>query len=171
MAIITGLIGGAVAAGLGLYMNARPARAAQSGEGWRILRPRPVLHGAVLLCALMAALPAWALLTGGSHRPDAAQQNMAAAGLVIGFGLGTVYLAWLTYGVRASFRDGRLRVRRLLETREYPYSDIVGLRKSEDTGELRLTLRGGRRLRLSPYFSGLAEFEDSLAQHGVDPFR
>lgn len=170
MGVLTGLIGGAVAAGLGFYLRARPARAAQNLDGWFELRPRPVLHGALALGALMTALPTWILLTGGSTRPDAAEQNLWASVLLIGFGLMTVYLAWLTYGVRTSFHDGRLRVRSPLGTRDYPYADIVGLRKSVLTDELVVMLRGGRRLRFSHYFSGLDEFEESLVQSGVELF-
>lgn len=167
MGILAGLIGGIAAAGLTFYVRRRPARAVQDDEGWRSLLPRPVLHAVTLLGAVMPALPAWALLSGGSQRPDAATQNMWAGVLAIGFGMMTLYVAWLTHGTRISFREDTLRVRGLLETREYPYADILSCRKSAMTDELVLTLRGGRRLRLSEYFSGVAEFGESLARHGV----
>lgn len=170
MGIVTGLIGGAVAAGLGFYLRARPARAVRKADGWLELRPRPVLHVGVLLGALMTALPAWMLLSGGSQRADAAEQNMWAAVLAIGFGVMTIYLAWITHGVRIGFRGGRLRVRSLFGTQEYGFHDILACRKSALTGEFVVTLRGGRRLRFSEYFSGVAELEESLAQHGIALF-
>lgn len=162
MSIVAGLIGAAAAGTMMLYVSARPLAADAERDGWHVMRPRPLLHGVVLLGAAMTALPGYVLLTGGSHRADAAQQNMALWCLVTGFAFLTVLVAWSTYWTRVSWQDRRLRVSTPLSTREYAYSDIVGVRKSEPSEDLTLALRDGRRVKLSTYHRGLAEFEASL---------
>lgn len=162
MSILAGLIGTAATGALMYYVSARPLQAGAGRDGWHVMRPRPLLHGIVVLGAALSALPAWVLVNGGSQRADAAQQNMALWGLAIGFVLLTLLVALPAYWIRVSWRGHRLRVRTPLRTAEYDFADIVGLRKAEPSEVLTLTLRDGRRVKLTTYHRGLAEFEASL---------
>lgn len=170
MSILAGLIGAAASCAVMVYVSARPLAAGAGHGGWHVLRPRPLIPGIMLVGAAMSALPSYVLMTGGSQRADAAQQNVALWCLAIGFALVTLLLGLSAYWTQVSWRDRRLRVRSPLRTAEYDFADIVGVRKIDHTEELKLTLRDGRRVKLTTYHRGLAEFEESLGRSGLGRF-
>jgi hypothetical protein len=163
VSITAGVMGMLATGALAAYLRARPLAAKMGRDGWRVLRPRSMLHAIALGTAGMSALPAYVLMNGGSQRADAAKQNVALWCLAIGFGLMTLLVLRTAYGTRVSWRDARLRVRTLFRTTEHDFAEITGIRKTDESGALTLTLRGGRRRRLSTYLAGLADFEESLA--------
>lgn len=110
-AVISGLVGGAVAVALLAVARGNQRSGSLGADGWRLLRAGWLLHGTFVACVAFAALIAVFLLSGGSSRADSEAQNLYAVALGLGFGLAALYVGWTTYGRTIAWKDHELRVR------------------------------------------------------------
>ncbi|MEG3123487.1 hypothetical protein [Sphingomonas sp. GB1N7] len=162
-AIVSSLIGGVIAVGFTALAARTHGKGQLTPDGWKRLRAGWLLKGTIFGSASLVAVMAYLLLSGGSTRPDAAEQNGYVAILVVGFGAIACYTFWSAYGRVIAWRGNELRVRSLTG-REFSQkiSDITGIIKSEMRGEYRLSFQDGSRLWLSAYLHGAEELVATL---------
>lgn len=162
-AVVSGLIGGFVAAALVALARRRRTAARLDADGWRTLRPGWMINLAFILSAALAAFCFYVWMFVGSSRPDADKQMMICLLLGVGFALGAVGAGWAGYGRRISWKGDELRIRRLgggeIVQR---FADIAGVTKKDALGEYHIDFRDGSRLRLSTYFRGVEELAETL---------
>ena len=162
-AVISGLVGGAVAVALAAVAQRNQRSARTSADGWRVLRPSWFLHGTFLGCAAFAALIAYFLLSGGSSRADANTQNFYAVILGVGFGLCALYVGWTTYGRAIAWNDNQLRVRTIFGSEFVrPFSDVAAIKKREARGDYRIEFLDRTALVFSAYLHGAQEMVEHL---------
>lgn len=168
MALLTGLVGGAAAVAL-TWVAERTLKAARvDAGGWQRLRASWMLHGIFVAAVVFTAfwVFAWNL---GSSRPDAAGQNLSAIVLVIASACSAIYIGWIAYGRRISWKDSELRVRSLLG-REMARSipDVTSVRRRDLQSDYLVTFRNGPPLAFSAYLHGSDELAKTLAQRVPD---
>jgi hypothetical protein len=157
-AVISGLVGGAVAFGLVTLAERTQKAATSSLDGWKALRPGWLINGTIVGGTALAALMGHFLLSGGSSLPDAQTQNRFGVLLLSIFAAGTVYMAWTTYGRAVTWMGDELRVRPVFGSESVRrLSDVTAVKKSEFRGEYRLTFRDGSRVWISAYLHGANE--------------
>lgn len=165
--VVTGLVGGAVAFALVAIAERKEKLARTNSGGWKTLRAGWLMNGITLGCSGFAVLMGYFLLSGGSTRPDADTQNIAALLLLLGFGAGAFYFAWIGYGRTIMWKENELRVRTRFGRETVRYiSDLSSITKSELRGEYRLTFRDGSTLWVSAYFHGAKELAAMSAPVG-----
>ena len=164
-AVISGLIGGAIATALGAMALRSQKSANLDVDGWRWLRPGWLIHFAVGGCAAFVLAITYFFSLGGSARSDAAEQNFWAMLILLGFGGGGLWLVWAGYLHKVAWRGNDIRlVRPLRLDAYYRFTDIVSVRPNGDGSELKLKFADARVLRVSPYFHGFRQFEEEMAK-------
>jgi len=156
MRVLFSGVGGALAAAILVAWSERRLKPARlDGDGWRTLRAGWLLNGTILGCAATTAATLAFLVSGGSSRPDAAEQNAAAIGLTLAFGAMTLWTAWMAHGRTIAWRGDALRVCAITggETM-WRLSQVSSVRKREASGEYHVLFRDGSRLRFSVHLSG-----------------
>ncbi len=162
-AVISGLLGGAIATLLVAAARRTQRSARLRGDGWHTLRPGWLLHGAFGLSLALSLFIGWILLNGGSTRPDAETQNLYATGLAIAFGCGAIYMAWVNFGRTIAWRGTEIRISTLFRKDGYVrFEDIQSIAPNEANDDIRLILRDGSKLVLSPYFHGATDLADQV---------
>jgi hypothetical protein len=166
MAIIAGLIGGVIIAGLGaLAMRLRKPASAYPA-GWKYLRPGWHLHFMLLACAGFVVAVTYFFIAGGSTRPDAYEENLSS--LMVGLSSGAVglWFLWAAYLCETAWKDSEILVDGLWrKKRRYHYSDIVDIEESCGGLELKLRMQDGSSLRVNVYFHGFQDFLHDLFEH------
>lgn len=158
-AIISGLIGGAVAAVLASWAERGRRKARKDSQGWRSLRPGWLLHGTFVGCFALVAFISFFLLNGGSARSDADTQNLYALGLLIAFALGAVYVAWITYGRTVAWLGGKIKTTDVFgRERFYRLCDIDQINETLSGSDYVIRFTDGSRLKFSKYMHGVPEF-------------
>ncbi len=164
-ALVSGMIGGFVAATLVAVALRRQRPARKSADGWKTLRPGWLVNATIVGGACSAAFTGYILLFVGSSRPDAETQMTYALMLFIGFALATAYLAWISYGRTIMWKGDELRVRTSFgHDFVRRISDVRSVTRSDMLGEYRLRFRDGSTLRLSEYFHGAKELVARLPE-------
>ena len=162
-AIVSGLIGGVIAAGLcALALHLRGS-ASTDPDGWRWLRPGWLIYGQTFGPAMIAAFCGVFLLSGGSSRADAGEQNMLAALLMAVFLLMAIYSGWTGLLRRVAWRGDRLRITRPSRgSQVVGFADVASVCRSSALGEYVIRFKDGSSVRLSEYLHGTAELMDAL---------
>ena len=164
-AIVSGLIGGAVATALGAAALRSQKEAEVDANGWRRLRPGWYMHLALGGCVLFVLLVAFFFYTGGSARRDAETQNMWALLIMLAFGAGGLWTLWAGYLRRVAWRAGDIRVSTPLGARTYRFANIVGVGGNAEGSECKLHMGDGSVVRVSVYFHGFQQFIQALGEH------
>lgn len=155
-AIVSGLIGAAVAVALATLAERKLKPAQANAEGWQTLRPGWLVNATFVATTAFAALMAFYLLSGGSSLPDADTQNFYALLLAVVSGIAAIYLAWTTYGRTVMWKGTELRVRTCVgRDTTRPLADVSSVAKNEALGDYRLTFCDGGTLRVSAYMHGV----------------
>jgi len=156
--LFSGLCGALVAAILVAWSERASKPAQLDGNGWRKLRAGWLLNGTMLGCAAISTATLAFLLSGGSSRPDAAEQNAAGVGLVLAFGAMTLWTAWSAHGRIIAWRGDTLRVCTITGRETLlRVSQASLVRKREASGEWHVLFRDGSRLRFSVHLAGAQE--------------
>lgn len=164
-AVVSGLVGAAIAFAISQLAERRQRRARLAPDGWRRLSPGWFYNGIIALCAALAMMMATILISGGSTRPDADVQNRYLLLLAAGFGAAAIYGAWSAYCRTIMWKGDELRVRtRAGREAVYQISDISSVTRHEMRGEHRLTFRDGSHLWLPIYFRGASELVSMLSR-------
>lgn len=162
MSWVAGMIGAAASVAISWYVAARPAKPRTSADGWHLLRPGPLLHCLFLGTLLLLGLFLYILLSGGSTRPDADQQNAALYLLLVGFGAMAVYVGWSTYWTRLRWRGQVLRAATPLKSADYDFSAVVKASRIDALSLMAIHLEDGSRLYFSTWLPGAAALEAEI---------
>ncbi len=164
-AVVSGLIGGAIATALAAVALRSQKSARTDSDGWCWLRPGWLIHFAVGGCFAFVLAVSYFLWLAGSARTDAELQNFWAMLIMLGFGAGGLWLVWAGYLHRVAWRGNDIRlVRPLRRDTYYRFTDIVSVRPNGDGSEFKLRFADARVLRVSPYFHGFYEFKHEMAK-------
>lgn len=162
-AVVSGLIGGAIAFGLVTLANRTQKSAAIAQDGWKALRTGWLINGGITGSAALAALFGYFLGSGGSALPDAQTQNGMAALLLAAFTGYVIYMAWMVFGRTIMWKGNELLVCTMAgKVAKNRISDVTDVRKLEFLGEYRLTFRDKSSLRFSAHLHGANELLDRL---------
>jgi hypothetical protein len=168
-AVISGLLGGAVAAVLAALAQRSQRAARMTEDGWRVLRPGWFIHATFVGCVALSSLITFSLITGGSTRSDAQTQNLYALALAIAFGLGALYVAWTSYARTLAWKGNDLRFRTITGRDEVRgISHVRSIRKSDARGDYRICFLDGSKLVFSAYLHGARELVEQLRQSAHD---
>lgn len=163
-ALVSGLIGGVVAASLGYLSHARQKAARVDKNGWKGLYPGWLLHGTLGGCTAFVVLMIWLLANGGSTRPDAGEQNLYAIGLALFFASASLYVGWFNYGRSVKWRANEIWVRNAFGREAvYSISDIRSVTINDVSGTYRLKFKNGFVLAVSTYLNGTKELVSVVA--------
>lgn len=167
-AVISGLVGAVVAAGLISVAERTQKSASVTFDGWRALHPGWLINGTIVGVTAIAAFTGGFLLSGGSSLPDAATQNGMAALLFALFAASALYMAWTTYGRTVMWKGNELRFRSVLGSESLRrISDATDVKKSEMRSEYRITFRDGSRLWFSAHLHGANELVARLPRRAI----
>jgi len=162
-AIVSGLIGGLIATGLGTLAlrTQKPARADR--DGWKRLRPSWFLHFIVLGCLAFVVVMIYVFAQGGSARADAGEQNFAALLILLGFGAAGLWIFWFAYLHRIAWKGDKIRCRAPFRRDSFfRFSDVTLVDGNSDLSEYKLVFADGRKLRVNTYFHGFTDFMQVL---------
>ncbi|MES2753993.1 MAG: hypothetical protein V4659_04945 [Pseudomonadota bacterium] len=162
-AVVSGLIGGAIAAALGAIALRTQGTPKVDHDGWKTLTPSWLLHMSVFLGAVMTAGVVYFFAIGGSSLPDANSQNVFAMGLGIAFAVMTAWCAWLTYLQKISWNSSSIRRSALGQTSVFDRQEFVRVRESSFLGTHRIIFRGGSSIRFFKYANGASDLVESLS--------
>lgn len=162
--LITGLIGGAIAALLSALALRNQRKASICDDGWRTLRPGWFLHGTFIGCCAFAALTMAFLLNGGSSLPDAETQNLYAVGILASFALMAVYLWRITYAQSIAWKGGTLRVRWTFgRERLWKFAEVSSVKERDFLDDCRIRFTDGSSMTFSLYLHGAEELRARLS--------
>lgn len=162
-AVVSGLIGGAIAFGLVTLAERTQKSAAIVHGGWKALRAGWLINGCIVGSAALAAFFVYFFFSGGSALPDAKAQNGMAALLLAASTGYVLYLVWIVLGRSIMWKGNELRIRTVTgkeTTRRI--SDVTHVMKHETLGEYRLTFRDQSTLRFSAHLHGAKELLQRL---------
>lgn len=164
--IISGLLGGLIAAVL-LGWAAKAARRVEADrQGWRTLRPGVTIWGTILVSAAFSLGLFYVFFFVGSTRADAETQMMYCLVMAIAFGLGSAAMAYAALSRVVSWRGAKLRVRPLLGAPvEKRLDELVRTDFRAWSGLHVLTFADGYVVTVSPYEIGA---RDLLERIGVE---
>jgi hypothetical protein len=146
-------------------LGARGKPIAPDPDGWSRLRAGWMLNATLVLGALMFMVLI-VLATIGTHS-DRQDQIVPLICLIVGFGAGTVYMAWVSYGRVIKFNDTQIEVQhRFGSTIRWSWSEVRGVRTSSISGEHILTFDDGRKLRVSTWMKGANDLALKLRERG-----
>jgi len=161
--LITGLVGGAIAALLSALALRNQRKASLCDEDWRTLRPGWFLHGTFIGCCAFVALAVTFLLGGGSSLPDAETQNLSAVGILASFALMAAYLWWIAYARSIAWKDGTLRVRWAFgRERLWRFAEVSSVKERDFLGDCRIRFTDGSSMTFSLYVHGAEELRARL---------
>lgn len=89
-ALISGLIGGAIAGGLGALALRTQGNAHTTRESWKRLRPNWLMHFVLVGCFAFVLAIGYFFWSGASARADAGKQNLWALLLLLAFAAGGI---------------------------------------------------------------------------------
>lgn len=157
-AVVSGLIGAAIAFGIVTLAERTQKSAAIAKHGWKTLHSSWLMNGCIIGSAALAALIGSFLLSGGSALPNAQTQNgmaalllTASAGYVL-YAVGTAFartIMWKGNELRILTLTGKEATRRI--------SDVTSVTKNEFLREYRVTFSDQSTLRFSAYLHGANE--------------
>lgn len=165
-ALISGLIGGAIAGGLGALALRTQSDARITREGWKRLRPNWLMHFALVGCFAFVGAMGYFFWLGGSARADADKQNLWALLLLLAFAAGGIWTLFAAYLRRVEWVRGTIRVRMpWVPDRHYAFDDIVEVAPNIDGSQFKLIMRGGEIVRLNTYAHGFKELLMAIGNH------
>lgn len=157
-AVVSGLIGAVAAIALGTLAERTQRSATRLPDGWKVLRPSWLVHACMVVCIGFAGLISHFLLGGGSSRPDASVQNLAAFLILAGAVWGAIYVGWTSYCRTIMWRGNKLRVRSILgQEMVQRFGDIAHVKHRDARGEYRLIFRDGSRISFFEHMNGAKE--------------
>jgi hypothetical protein len=146
-AVVSGLIGGAMAAAIGAFVARRTGKAAVPGQ----LRFGPFMWILAVACLVFCLLP----IVGVIH--DEGNDSWAKAGLIIGFGAGALYCFAEAAFVGGSFDDEGISFSTpWTGSKHGRWKDLESVTLNDTAGWYALTFKGGSTIRLSRYLNGHA---------------
>jgi hypothetical protein len=163
--IVSGLVGGVATLGL-MYLAGRMRPVLSDDDGWFALRPGWLLNGLFVFCVAFVVLMVIALANITS-RPDWREQIVPLVGLILGFGCGAVYVAWVAYSRTVRWNDERIIVfRRFGQMTDYPLSAVRTVTTNSFTSEHIIRFEDGRKLRIPTMMKGANDLARKLQDHG-----
>jgi hypothetical protein len=167
-AVVSGLIGGVIAAGLGALAVRSQKSARTHSDGWMKLRPGWYLHLLLILCWAFVALIAYFFWTGGSTRADAQEQNFYALLILIASAAAGIWTLCSAYLREVGWKDDEIRVSApWRRERLYRFSDITDVKGTFDGSGCKLRFGEHGKLNVSAYFHGFQDFTDELRRRTV----
>lgn len=144
-AILSGLIGGAIAVGLTTYVAKRVGKASVPGQ----LRFGLFMWILAAGCLVFALLPVVATMLGND------KEFWAKVGLSVGFGVAAFYCFAEAAFVRGSFdREGISYSTPWTGSKNETWKDLESVVLNDWAGWHTLTFKSGRKIRLSRYLGG-----------------
>jgi MFS family permease len=145
-ALVSGLIGGAIAVALTTYVAKRVGRSGQPGQ----LMFGPFMWGLGVVCLAFALFPIALTIFAGHDR-----DFWAKVGLFVGFGVGGIYCLLEAALVRGSFDDHGIQFTTPWTGRKNEmWRDLVSLERNDWCSWYTFTFRSGAKIRLSSYLNG-----------------
>lgn len=144
-AVVSGLLGGAIAVALTTYVARRVGRSAAPGQ----LRFGMFMWVLAVACSALSLLPVAMTLLGND------KDLWAKIALSAGFGVGAVYCFGEAAFVRGSFdEEGISFSTPWTGLKRERWSDLESVEVNDWTSWYTLTFKGGSKIRLSRYLSG-----------------
>lgn len=149
-----GVVGGIVAALL-IALAINTLRQPRGGrDGWYTLKPSWIIHGSVVLCALLLGLFVWLWFNGA--RMDEPGERLSTAALIVFCIWGGGYFVITAYARTIAWSDNRLRVRRWFRGEQIrDFDEIVSL--TEMMGTYTLAFTDGSRIQFPVAMHGSNE--------------
>ncbi len=123
-------------------------------------RTRKLMYGLAGACALMAALPAYALIYPDQWTPKLL--------LILGFGFGTIYCLLEVRRALVIIKPKHITVSGAFSAkREVAYSDVVSVKSYDTLQMLCLITRSGQRLWISYMMANFGVIIERLNQRGL----
>ncbi|MDO9095371.1 MAG: hypothetical protein Q7U99_22360 [Rubrivivax sp.] len=143
--IISGLIGGLIAALLTAYIANRVGKGAEPGQ----LRYGKFMWILAVSCLVFALLPVASSFAGND------KDFWAKVALFIGFGIGSIYCFGEAAMVKGSFNEHGIAFYTPWSGRkDEKWSDLVSMEFVASCSWYTLAFRSGKRIRLSQYLAG-----------------
>ena len=167
MGVVSGIVGGLVAAALGaLAIRYRKAVKVDS-QGWRTLRPGMLIHGTtgflVILAPIFGFFAVQSLLD-----PNPPDDAWALYILSVASSLGLLYFAYAGYLRRIAWRGQTIRITTpFAHERSYALRDIASIGSNIDGSGLKLRMRDGSTIQVSHYFHGVDQLLEAIGQENV----
>ena len=162
-AIVSGLIGGAIATAVGTLALRTQKPARPDPKGWKRLRPGWFMHAILCGCLAFVFVMIYVFAQGGSARADAEEQNFAALLILLGFGGAGLWIFWFGYLHRIAWKGDAIRCRSPFGKDDYfRFSEVVLVDGNADQSEYKVVFADGRKLRVNAYFHGFNDFMEVM---------
>ena len=143
--IITGLLGGAIAVFLTVYISKKVGESAKAGQ----------LHFTKFMCSLGVGCLLIALLPIGLTLLGHDKEFWAKVFLFVGFGVGAIYCIGEFLFVRGSFdREGIEFFTPWTGLKKEVWTDLTSMELNDTCSWYTLTFKSGKKIRLSKYLAG-----------------
>ncbi len=168
-AIVSGLIGGLIATGLGTLALRTQKSARADRNGWKRLRPGWFMHATLGGCVAFVLVMIYVFAQGGSARADAEEQNFAALLILLAFGAAGSWVFWFGYLHRIAWKGDKIRCRSPFRGDAFfRFSEVTLVDSNADHSEVKLVFADARKLRVSTYFHGFNDFMEALEDRFQD---
>ncbi|MFK7843248.1 MAG: hypothetical protein AB8B54_13370 [Sphingorhabdus sp.] len=165
-ALVSGLVGAALAAFLVVLSAKTRKRVQPNTEGWKVLRPNWLIKGTILGSGGMSLFFGYIWLFIGSSRLDAETQMISALVIFAVFGFQTLFLIWLCFARTIMWKGNKIRIKWALgSTSTMSMNYIEAVKENRSFGFYRLVFTDRKSFLVSKEMHGIDQLLEKLPGH------